>query len=216
MNVNETMRFGIFKNNPMLVLFLGLTTGLAVTGSLSHALGTGVVLLVLLVVSGLVFGAVKPMLTKEFQLPFVLVLLALLVKLSELLVLAYFPALGAGIGLYLPLLLVNSVLVFAIGTFEEEAKISGILGNAVKAGLGYLLALALVALLREVVMSGGLLLTSPVSGETLAAIPIFPTKYALTILREPGGAFLSVALVAAVFQALGAREDRVETVEGGK
>lgn len=215
MNKYENKKPGFFKNNPVLGLSLGLTTALAVTTSLTSAVGMGIIVMLLLYVTSILCGIVKKGVSEAFVLPVNLVIIAFLVKLTELLVMAYAPTISDGVGIFLPLLVSSSLLLFGAGTFnKEEESVGNLLGVSVKAGLSYFVAIVLVALIREILGTGGIKFLDPFSGNQLFSFTLIKADYILNLFVQPAGALLVVGLVAALFAAIG--NAKKTAVKGGK
>src|SRR5690554_1812627 len=134
MNRLENTKIGFISSNPVLGLALGLTTALAVTSSMTSALGMGILTFVLVLLAAALGGIVKMVAPKEALIPVNIVLVAFLAKMGELLVLANAPSLAASVGVFLPLLAVNSLILFATGAFMPDASFGKGLGDAAKAG----------------------------------------------------------------------------------
>lgn len=215
MNNYENTKTGFFKNNPVLGLSLGLTTALAVTTSLTSAVGMGIIMMLLLYVTSIVCGLVKKIVSDTFTLPVNFIIIAFLVKLAELLVMAYAPTIADGVGIFLPLLVSSSLLLFGAGTFnKEEERVGNLLGVSVRSGLAYFFAIVLVAVIREILGTGGISFVDPFSGTQLFNFTLIPTDYVLNLFVQPAGALLVVGLVAALFTAIG--NVKKAAVKGGK
>lgn len=212
MNRLENTKIGFIGNNPVLGLALGLTTALAVTSTMTSALGMGILALALMLVAAVLGGLVKKVVPKEALLPVNLVLVAFLAKMGELMVLAYAPALATSVGIFLPLLAVNSLVLYATGAFSSEVSFGKGIADAAKAGAAYVLALLLVSFVREVLGTGGVTLQNPMSGAELLNFSLIPSQFTLSLFTQPAGALLVLALVAALFAALG----KSDTEMGGK
>jgi len=212
MNRLENTKIGFLGNNPVLGLALGLTTALAVTSSMTSALGMGILTFVLVLLAAVLGGLVKMAAPKEALLPVNILLVAFLAKMGELLVLAYAPSLASSVGIFLPLLAVNSLILFATGAFQPETSFGKGLGDAAKAGAAYVFALLAVSFVREVLGTGGIALSNPLSGAEIASFSLLPSEYTLSLFTQPAGALFALALVAALFAALGKKDVEI----GGK
>lgn len=212
MNRLDNKKIGFIGNNPVLGLSLGLTTALAVTSSMTSALGMGILALALILVAAILGGLVKKVVPKEALLPVNLVIVAFLAKIGELLVLAYAPSLATSVGIFLPLLAVNSLVLFATGAFRPEESFGKGMTDAAKAGIAYVLPLLVVSFVREVLGTGGVNLQNPMSGAELLNFSLIPSQFTLSLFTQPAGALLVLALVAALFAALG----KSDTEMGGK
>lgn len=211
----KNLNSGIVKNNPVFVLLLGLTTALGVTTTLTNGLGMGIVVLLVLAVSSIIIGLLKKVTPAEIVIPVNLVIIAALVKIAELLVRAYAPSLADGVGIYLPLLAMNSVLLFGVGTFDRENGKTGSFMESMKLALGYLLALVVVSLVRELLATGGVSLMNPLGGGEIFTASILPASLHIGLFSQPAGAFIALSLVSALFVFLQGKNS-VAAVEGGK
>lgn len=206
MNRLENTKIGFISSNPVLGLALGLTTALAVTSSMTSALGMGILTFVLVLLAAALGGIVKMVAPKEALIPVNIVLVAFLAKMGELLVLAYAPSLAASVGVFLPLLAVNSLILFATGAFMPDASFGKGLGDAAKAGAAYVVALLVVSFLREVLGTGGIALNNPLSGAEILRFSLLPSEFTLSLFTQPAGALIVLAMVAALFAALGNKD----------
>ncbi|WP_312654426.1 Rnf-Nqr domain containing protein [Proteiniclasticum sp.] len=212
MNRLENTKIGFLHNNPVLGLSLGLTTALAVTFSMTSAVGIGVLTFVLILAAALLGGLVKMVAPKEALLPVNIILVAFLAKIGELLVLAYAPGLATSVGIFLPLLAVNSVILFATGAFTPEASMGKSFAGALKAGVAYFAALVIVSFVRELLGTGGISLQNPLSGTEIFSFSLIPSEFTLSLFTQPAGALIVLALVAALFAAFGKQDAEM----GGK
>jgi len=206
MNRLENTKIGFIGNNPVLGLALGLTTALAVTSSMTSAVGIGILTFVLVLDAAVLGGIVKMVAPKEALIPVNLILVAFLAKMGELLVLAYAPSLATSVGIFLPLLAVNSLILFATGAFTPLASFGKGLVEAVKAGGAYVLALIVVSFIREVLGTGGIQLMNPLNGGEILSFSLLPSEYTVSLFTQPAGALIVLAMVAALFAALGKKD----------
>lgn len=212
MNHVENKKIGFFLNNPVLSLALGLTTAIAVTGSVTNALGMGVLTFILVVLAAVLGGLLKKITPLEMLVPVNLVLSAFLAKLGELFALAYAPTMASSVGIFLPLLAVNSLILFATGALTEKASFGESFKNALVAGCAYLVTLLVVAFFRELLATGGVSLLNPLSGAEVFSFTLLSQQYTLGLFAGPIGALLVAAMVGGLFQAIGKSSDD----KGGK
>lgn len=199
----ENKKIGFLSNNPVLGVALGLTTALTVTASLSSGLFMGLLTLVLVVVASLLGGVVKKFTPAQILIPVNVILVAFLAKMGQMLVEAYAPLLSGQVGLFLPLLAVNSLILFATGSMTSKEESFGVMiKRGIISGLAYLLALTVISFIRELLGTGGVSLVEPFNGTELFSFSLIPTEYTLSLFTNPSGALLVVALVAALFAAL--------------
>jgi len=212
MNHVENKKIGFLGNNPVLSLALGLTTALAVTGSVTTALGMGVLTFILVVLAAVIGALVKKVTPKEMLIPVNLVMAAFLAKLGELFVLAYASSLATSVGIFLPLLAVNSLLLFASGALTEDATMGDSFKNALLSGCAYVVALLVVAFFRELISTGGITLLNPLNGGEIFSFSLLSQQFTLSLFASPAGALLMTAFVGGLFQAFGKSSE----VKGGK
>lgn len=208
----ENKKVGFLGNNPVLSLALGLTTALAVTGSVTNALGMGILTLVLVILAAVLGGLVKKVTPNEMLIPVNLVIAAFLAKLGELFALAYTNSMATSVGIFLPLLAVNSLLLFASGALTEEASFGESFKNALVSGVAFLIALLVVAFFRELLSTGGVTLLNPLNGGEIFSFSLINTQFTLSLFANPMGALLMTAFVGGLFQAFGKSGE----VKGGK
>ena len=181
---------GIIKENPVLVLMLGLCPTLATTTSAINGLGMGVSTMAVLICSNIVISILKNVIPAKVRIPCYIVVIAGFVTVVQLMLKAYLPALDAALGLFIPLIVVNCII---LGRAEMFASKNSILDSALDGlgmGIGFTLALGIMGLIREFFGSG-----------TAFDIPIYADT-AITpagiFMLAPGGFFVFACLIAAV------------------
>lgn len=199
----DKLKVGFLKNNPVLGAALGLTTALAVTSSLSSGLFMGLLTLVLVLLAALLGGLVKKFTPEVILIPVNVILVAFLAKLGQLLVEAYAPLLSNQVGLFLPLLAVNSLILFATGAMTKDQESFGkLMGKSLTSGLAYVVALTVISFFRELLGTGGINFVEPFNGNELFSFTLIPKEFTLSLFTNPSGSLLVVAIVAALFTAL--------------
>ncbi len=186
--VNEFTK-GLIKENPVLVLLLGLCPTLAVTTGVSNAVGMGFAATFVLICSNVLISLCKHGIPKEIRIPIFIVIIATFVTVVKLVMAAYFPALKASLGIFLALIVVNCIILGRAEAFAFKRGILESLVDGVGMGLGFTLALCLIACFREILGAG-----------TFFGIPLAdglePYTQKIFVL-SPGG-FLTVGLILAV------------------
>lgn len=188
--------YGVFKNNPTFRLVLGLCPTLAVTTSLENALGMGLAATFVLVCSNCLVSALRKLIPAAVHIPCYIVIIATFVTAIDLLMQAYLPELSASLGIFIPLIVVNCVILGRAEAFACKNTVLDSFADGVGSGLGFTLALALVAAVREVVGAG----TLTIWGD-IAIKGINPGPVTLAIL--PAGGFISLGLLLALINRLG-------------
>lgn len=193
---------GIIKENPVFVLYLGLCSTLAVTTTINNALGMGVCVILVLIASNMIISAIRKLVPDEIRIPVFIVIIAALVKCVALLLQAYIPSIYSAMGVYIDLIVVNCIV---LGRAEAFASKNGVLASAVDGlsmGCGYTCALLLISIIRQILSTGALGLSNPVSGATIFNLQLFPADFAISVFGTSTGAFLTFACVAATFTVL--------------
>ncbi|MBP1918323.1 Rnf-Nqr domain containing protein [Youngiibacter multivorans] len=214
MNSVKNLNSGLFRNNAVLTLFLGLTTALAVTTSLTTALGMGIVVLLATVASAFAIGLLREFTPDEVALPVNLVVIAAIVKLCELMTRAYMAPVAKEAGVFLPLLVTNTVILVGAGVFVKDADFGLSIKEGAKLAFGYLVALVILGMFREILASGGLMFLNPMSGEEVFSFSFIPEAYRIGLFKQPAGAFISLSLISALFALK--KGEKTEAPEGGK
>jgi len=155
---------GILTHNPVLGMVLGICSALAVTTTIESALGMGVAVTFVLVGSNLLISAIRSYIPNRVRIPVFIVVICTFVTVVELLFKAYYPALDRALGVFLPLIAVNCIILARAEAFAFHNTVPASLMDGLGAGLGYTLAMFCVSAFREIVGSGtffGLALFGP-------------------------------------------------------
>ena len=200
----ERIYNGVIKENPALVLMLGMCPTLAVTTSAINGLGMGVSTLVVLVMANVLISLLRNVIPDDVRLPAYIVVVASLVTIVELLTQAYLPALYSALGIYITLIVVNCII---LGRAEAYASKNGPFLSAfdgIGMGLGFTVALTVAGLIREL-LGAGTVFGLDVSPSFLEPIGIF--------VQAPG-AFLVLAFVVAILNAANVKTRANKVVDG--
>ena len=188
--------YGIFKNNPTFRLVLGLCPTLAVTTSLENALGMGLAATFVLVCSNALVSALRKVIPSAVHIPCYIVIIATFVTAIDLLMQAYLPALSASLGIFIPLIVVNCIILGRAEAFACKNGVVDSIADGLGSGLGFTLALSLIATVREIVGAGSLTIWGD-----LAIKGINPGPVTMAIL--PAGGFITLGLLLALINRLG-------------
>ena len=189
MNKRQNLLKGIIKENPVLVLVLGTCPTLAVTTNVMSALGMGAAATIVLLCSNVVISALRNIIPDKVRIPCYIVLIAGFVTMVQMLVKAFTPALDEALGIYLPLIVVNCVILGRAEMFANKNKVIDSAIDAVGMGAGFTLALLLMATIREVLGNGTWLGIS---------IPILDENNISIMTMAPGGFLVFGILIAIV------------------
>ncbi|MBQ2493630.1 MAG: electron transport complex subunit RsxE, partial [Bacilli bacterium] len=150
----ESFLNGIWKENPLFVSLLGLCPALAVTKSLESAIGMGILFTIVLTCSNVLVSALRKLIPEEAKTPCYIVIIATFVTLVKMLTNAFLPELYNTLGVFLSLLVVNCIVLGRSESFASRNGVADSLLDGLGNGLGYTIAICLIALIREVLGSG--------------------------------------------------------------
>lgn len=189
MNKLHDLTKGIIKENPVLVLVLGTCPTLATSTSVINALGMGAAATVVLIFSNILISALRKVIPDKVRIPCYIVLIAGLVTMVQMLVKAFAPALDESLGIYLPLIVVNCIILGRAEMFASKNNVINSALDGLGMGVGFTLALFLMATIREIFGNG-----------TFAGIPlpILEDNHISILTMAPGGFFVFGLLIAAV------------------
>ena len=201
----ERVYNGIVKENPTFILMLGMCPTLAVSTRAINGIGMGLSSMAVLILSNLVISLLRKVIPDQVRLPAYIVVVASLVTVTELLMEAYFPALYEALGIYIPLIVVNCIILGRAEAYaNKHAPLLSVM-DGLGMGLGFTLALTLVSIIREFVGNG-----------TFFGMQVLPESVEpIAIFVQPPGAFLVLALIIAVMNAVGIKSRQRKLVESG-
>jgi len=209
MNVSasERWRAGLWDNNPGLVQLLGLCPLLAVTTRFVNGLGLGLATIFVLTASNLLVSATRHFIRSEIRIPMYVLIIASLVTCIELLFKAWLPALDRALGIFIPLIVTNCVIVARAEVFASRNGVIASIVDGLAMGCGFALVLCTLGAFRELVGYGTLFgrLDMLFGGEPMQGIVISNGGFLLAIL--PPGAFLSLGLAVAARNLLNRRRN---------
>lgn len=190
MKLSKVFTNSIFKNNPIFMQLIGLCSILAISSNLINSLAMGVAVTFVLIMSNLCVSALRKVIPDEIRIPAFIVIIATFVTLVEMILHAYFPAIYNALGIFLPLIVVNCCILGEAEGFAYQNKVIPSIIDGLGTGIGYLLAIASMAVIRELFGYG-----------TLLDINIFPESYpGIGFLASPAGAFMLLGLLIAAFR----------------
>lgn len=208
MNIKKQFKEGLITNNPVLVQLIGMCATMAITTSLFNGVGMGLSVMIILTCCNIVISAMRKIIPDEIRLAIFVVVIAGFVTIVDLLLQAFVPALSAALGVFIPLIVVNCIIIGRAEAFCQHNTVGASLVDGVSQGLGYTLVLIAMCIIREFLGSGrfggglidianGLRLTLDGTG---AGIQIFAEDLGATILIMPFGGFLTLGVLIAIMQ----------------
>lgn len=186
MNQWKNFTKGFLKENPVFVLLLGMCPTLGVTSSAINGLGMGLATTFVLVMSNLVISLIKNMIPDKVRIPAFIVVIATFVTIVEMVMKAYIPALFESLGLFIPLIVVNCIVLGRAEAFASKNNPLSSIIDGLGIGLGFAMALTILGSIRELLGSGKL----------FGAI-IFPENYGMLVFVLAPGAFIVLGFLIA-------------------
>ncbi len=188
---------GLWKDNPVLVLLLGLCPTLAVTNSAYNGLGMGVATSFVLLGSNCIVSLIKPIVPKSVRIPIYIVVIATFVTIVDLALKAYLYDLSRNLGLFVPLIVVNCIILGRAEAFASRNSVGRSFLDAVGMSLGFTLTLFILGAIREIIGSGTLTLFQ--LGETEIKFALLGADYpGILVMILPPGAFLTLGIMLAL------------------
>ncbi|MBV1709653.1 MAG: electron transport complex subunit RsxE [Erysipelothrix sp.] len=197
MNRIDNFKAGFIRENPVFALYLGLCSVLAISTTLNNAVGMGAAVIAVLVLSNVIIAAMRKITPDEIRIPVYIVVIATLVKIAELLIQAYATELYVALGVFIPLIVVNCII---LGRAEAFASKNTILDSAIDGigmGLGYTVGLILISVIRQVLSSGVVNFSNPFTQQMIFEVRLIPQNFVIAMFSQPTGAFLTFAVIAA-------------------
>ena len=189
---------GFFKENPTLILVLGCCPTLAVTTSVTNALGMGAATTFVLLMSNMLISALKNVIPNKVHIPSYIVIIATFVSMIDLLIQGFLPSLSASLGVFIPLIVVNCIVLGRAEAFANKNTVFDSLLDGLGMGIGFTIALTLIGGIREILGSGSFL-----------GYQFIPSEYNMLIFVLAPGAFLVFGFVmAAVRFIVNKREEK--------
>jgi len=176
---------GIYKENPITALFLGLCPTLAVTTSLINGLGMGLAAAFVLLFSNIIVSSVKGIVPRKIRIPIYIVIIATFVTIVELIMAGFIPSLFRALGIYVPLIVVNCIILGRAEAFASKNSLGRSIIDALGMGIGFTVVLSFLGIVREILGDGKLL------GHYLFGPEFEP----VLLMILPPGAFILIGLI---------------------
>lgn len=186
---------GFIKENPLLVLNIGLCSSLGVTTSIFNGIGMGIGMTFVLVMSEIVISLFRKFIPSAIRLPVFIIIIAAFTTIVQLVLQAYVESLYDALGVFLPLIVVNCIIMGRVEAFASRNNIGNSILDALGMGIGYTVVLVLISFIREL-LGGGTLLAG-----TALKIEVIPEAYRIGLFNSAPGGFLVFGILAAVVQA---------------
>ena len=189
MNFGKQLKEGLLTQNPVLVQMLGLCSTMAITTSIANGVGMGISVLIILTASNVVISAIRKVVPDKIRIAMFIVVIAGFVTCVDLLLQAFVPAIAASLGVFIPLIVVNCIILGRAEAFSYKNGIGASFLDGICQGLGYTAVLLVMCFIRELLGAG-----------TLAGFRIIPEQFPIGVLTLPVGGFLVLGFLIAAMQ----------------
>ena len=189
---------GIVVENPLLVSILGTCPALAVTKSLEAAIGMGILFTIVLVCSSLLVSLLRKFIPDEIRTPAYIVIIATFVTIVKMLTNAFLPELYSTLGVFISLIVVNCIVLGRAEAYASKNTVFDSLIDALGMGVGYTVAIMLMAIFREVLGTGAFAFGNIFTFIPYFKLQIIPVGYEISMFQTPVGAFIVFGLILAV------------------
>ena len=189
MNNLKVMMNGIIKENPTFVLLLGMCPTLGTTSSAINGMGMGLATMFVLICSNVVISAIKNLIPDMVRIPSFIVVIASFVTVLQMVMQAYVPSLYATLGLFIPLIVVNCIVLGRAEAFAAKNGPISSLFDGLGMGLGFTLSLTVIGIIRELLGTG-----------TCFGMNIYPDNFGMLLFVLAPGAFIVLGLLMGLFQ----------------
>ena len=193
---------GLILSNPVFVLALGLCPTLAISTSIDNALGMTLAVLIVLLGSNIIIAAIRKYVPNITRIPIFIVIIATLVTVVNLIFHAYLPDTYEALGIFLPLIVVNCIILGRAEAFASKHSVIHSIADALGITIGFMLALLMISFIRQVLGTGSL----SVFGIDLFTLPILG-EHPIAIFILPYGAFLVIGLLMGLFRRTGVMKE---------
>ena len=198
MNFGKQFKEGLITNNPVLVQVLGMCSVLAITTSFFNGLGMGVAVTVILTLSNVIISAIRKIVPDKIRIAMFIVVIAGFVTMVDLFLQAFVPALAESLGVFIPLIVVNCIILGRAESFSYKNGVGASFVDGICQGIGYTLTLLAMCIIREFLgngtFGGGLL------GPDGKGIAILPEQFPAGMMTLPVGGFLTLGCLIALMQ----------------
>jgi len=194
----DNLKNGIIKSNPVLILLLGLCPTLAVSTSIDNAFGMTAAVIFVLISSNIIVSLIRNFTPKRVRIPVFIVIIATLVTIVDLSMQAFLPSLSKSLGIFIPLIVVNCIILGRAEAFASKNKVPNAIMDALGMGIGFGIAITIISFIRQILGTGNL----AVFGNDMFQAPGL-SENPMPIFILPMGAFLVISLLLATLRYTG-------------
>jgi electron transport complex protein RnfE len=187
---------GLFKENPVFVLLLGLCPTLGVTTMVSNAIGMGFSVLFVLTLSNIMISLLRNVIPDDVRIPSYIVIISSFVTIIEMILHAYVPSVYTSLGVYLPLIVVNCIILGRAEAFANKNTVADSALDGIGMGLGFTIALLIIAAIREILGSGTITLFALGGWDGIIHIPFIEANPIRVMTLAPGALLVMGCIIA--------------------
>ena len=189
MNIGKQLKEGFVTQNPVLVQLLGMCSTLAITTTIANGIGMGASVTIILTLSNVIISLLRKVIPEQVRIACYIVVIAGFVTMVDLLLQAFFPDIAESLGVFIPLIVVNCIILARAESFASKNKPVSAAVDGICQGLGYTMVLIVMSAIRELLGSGA-----------LAGTQLFPAEYSASLIAQPVGGFLTLGCLIALMQ----------------
>ena len=189
MNIGKQLKDGFLTQNPVLVQLLGMCSTLAITTTIANGIGMGASVTIILTLSNVIISLLRKVIPEQVRIACYIVVIAGFVTMVDLLLQAFFPDIAESLGVFIPLIVVNCIILARAESFASKNKPVSAAVDGICQGLGYTMVLIVMSVIRELLGSGA-----------LAGTQLFPAEYSASLIAQPVGGFLTLDCLIALMQ----------------
>ena len=189
MNIGKQLKDGFLTQNPVLVQLLGMCSTLAITTTIANGIGMGASVTIILTLSNVIISLLRKVIPEQVRIACYIVVIAGFVTMVDLLLQAFFPDIAESLGVFIPLIVVNCIILARAESFASKNKPVSAAVDGICQGLGYTMVLIVMSAIRELLGSGA-----------LAGTQLFPAEYSASLIAQPVGGFLTLGFLIALMQ----------------
>lgn len=201
---------GIIVENPLLVSILGTCPALATTKTLESAIGMGILFTIVLVCSSVLVSLLRKLISEEIRTPAYIVIIATFVTMVKMFANAFLPELYSTLGVFISLIVVNCIVLGRAEAYASKNNVFDSLIDALGMGLGYTIALLMMAFFRELLGTGGFTVGKIFTFIPKVTLQIIPGSYRISLFQTPAGAFIVFAVILGVMAFIKNRKEELK------
>ncbi len=201
---------GIIVENPLLVSILGTCPALATTKTLESAIGMGILFTIVLVCSSVLVSLLRKLITEEIRTPAYIVIIATFVTMVKMFANAFLPELYSTLGVFISLIVVNCIVLGRAEAYASKNNVFDSLIDALGMGLGYTVALLMMAFFRELLGTGAFTFGKIFTFIPETKLQIIPKDYRISLFQTPAGAFIVFAVILGVMAFIKNRKEELK------